>query len=561
MNANSIQLRPHVEIHGRYSIEWSYHFPLQPGLIIESQFDISFGGEKVSGAARSSLSQSNIANTRLSFADSAASIRIQSLRFYKDSLWLLEAIQSEWEGKDLRYVNVSNSEKSFVHIVKEQWTPSFFGKLGIILQSDLKSIKRQLRNSVKDKKAFQNRDLQRYRNCKSSLLSSFRAALRLIQARFVWERLLQLEKSTLIFPSDETDLNLSVKFYQRVCDLSELALSLVANTVAQLQTIYADAHRASSEHISQMLKTSWDPSGGEANLEIIELEEERFLKSEKRWLSSWARTCNELRIRSHLPSFSEIANNDRLASGYFDRIRTLKKQHYQVFDLDVSLKPNDKKIDFRIGAFAAGVSAFFAFLSLIFLNLGQVSFESRSVITLAVFLLGNTLIYIAKDRLKEWLKLNLKNFLHLRSGMWTGVCSLHSEPDNSDPKKRVEISKMERETWWSQDMENWKFHVWEEFSIVPNCESSGARIVKQVWRLPLDEILHTLDNARHNLKLPGLDGEPREVPVLKQGEFPFQLRVRVKKKSNGNEVELDTATSAGHIQTAGDSIVQVVDYS
>ena len=67
-----IRLRPHVEVHGQYSLEWSYHFPLESGYLIESQFDLHFSGEKISGAAKTTLSEANLSHTRFSFADSAA---------------------------------------------------------------------------------------------------------------------------------------------------------------------------------------------------------------------------------------------------------------------------------------------------------------------------------------------------------------------------------------------------------------------------------------------------------------------------------------------------------
>jgi hypothetical protein len=261
--------------------------------------------------------------------------------------------------------------------------------------------------------------------------------------------------------------------------------------------------------------------------------------------------------KTKLPSFAEIANDDKLAAKYFERIRTLKKLHYQVFDLDVSLKPNERRTDFWIGAGAAGISAFVAFLSLLILNLNQVSIERQSAITFGVFVLGNTIIYIVKDRLKEWLKNSLKSILHLRTGKWSGNCRLKSGDIAEGRKEPLEIADMERETWWSRLDESSQFHVWEEFNVVADCENSGARIVKQVWRLPLDEILHTLDSTKHMLRIPGLDGIPREVPVLKQCEFPFQLRVRVKVKDSGKEEEVDLATASGSILTAGDNIVNV----
>lgn len=89
---NKVRINPHVEAHGNYSIEWSYHFPLSPGQRIESEFELSFPSDKVPGAARAALAEANLSTTRLSFADSATSARFQSLIFYRDTLWLLSVL-------------------------------------------------------------------------------------------------------------------------------------------------------------------------------------------------------------------------------------------------------------------------------------------------------------------------------------------------------------------------------------------------------------------------------------------------------------------------------------
>lgn len=551
------RLRPHVEAHGLYSIEWSYHFPLSPGFRIESQLDLDFPGEKVPGAARTSLRDANLSTTRLSFADSASAVRAQSLKFLKDSLWLLAAARAEREGKDPRYVRVSDADKSFLHVAREYWTTHFFARLGVILQSDLKAGRNLMREIIRARSSATMLYDEDYTKVKGELLQSFRSALRLVRARLVWEKLIAMERESQQAAASRDDERLSTRFVQQVKDLSELSLALVSGAVAELQSSVADVLKNLAQQLAMSRSSHVEMPHLEEDNESRLIRLEEGFRRERKWLSEWARLCNDMRLLCGLPSLVDIAADASLAASYYERIRQLKKQHYHVWDLDLDLKPNDKRIDFWIGAGAAGISAFFAFLALIIFNLNRNTVGEQGLVALLVFALANSVIYIAKDRLKEWLKGNLRTVLNLRFGRWTGECRLRHGSYDASSGDSLEVAQMERETWWSEADENWTFHVWEEFRIAPEASGTDARIVKQVWRLPLDEILHTLDNTRHLLKIPSADGEPREVPVLKHSFFPFRLRVRVKSWENRRMSVVDTAYVVGRVHTAGDQIVQV----
>ncbi len=551
------RLRPHVEAHGLYSIEWSYHFPLSPGFRIESQLDLDFPGEKVPGAARTSLRDANLSTTRLSFADSASAVRGQSLKFLKDSLWLLAAARAEREGKDPRYVRVSDADRSFLHVAREYWTTPYFARLGVILQSDLKAGRNSLREIIRARALEGAVHDPNFSRVKGELLQSFRSALRLVRARLVWEKLLTMERESQMTVATEADVQLSLRFVQQVKDLSELSLALVSGAVAELQTAVSELLRHLVEQLAMLRSSHVEAPHQDEDYEARLVKLEVAFRRERKWLAEWARLCNDMRLLCGLPSLVDIAADASLAATYFERVRQLKKQHYHVWDLDLDLKPNDQRIDFWIGAGAAGISAFFAFLALILFNLNRNTMGEQGLVALLVFALANSVIYIAKDRLKEWLKVNLRTVLNLRFGRWTGECKLRRDGNETSVGEGLEVAQMERETWWSEEDENWTFHVWEEFRVLPEAAGTDARIVKQVWRLPLDEILHTLDNTRHILKIPSPDGEPREVPVLKHAVFPFRLRVRVKSWQQRRVDIVDTAYVVGRVHTAGDHIIQV----
>jgi len=550
-------LRPHVENHGLYSIEWSYHFPLSAGLRIESQLDLDFPGEKVPGAARSSLRDANLSTTRLSFADTAATVRAQSLKFLKDTLWLLEASRAEGAGKDPRYLLVSNAEKSFVHVAREYWTTAFFARLGVILQSDLKAGRNSLRDLMRTLKPDVPEEARELAALKGELLQSFRSALRLVRARLVWEQLLAQERRAMETAPDPSEIRLSLRFVQQVRDLSELALSLVSASVAELQGGVREGLLLTHERMAVFQSSHVESPEHDKEVETALAITERYFQKEKRWLSEWARIVNDQRELCGLPSLVDIASDASLATTYFERVRRLKKLHYHVWDLDLDLVPNDKRIDFWIGAGAALISGSFVFATLLLFNMEKGAFGQGGVVAVLLFVIANGFAYMARDRMKEWLNLRLRKVFNLRTGRWTGQCVLRRASESGAAVAPIEVAQMERESWWTEVDENWGFHVWEEFRIAPQARDTDARIVKQVWRLPLDEILHTLDNTRHILKLPSVDGEPREVPVLKHAVFPFRLRVRVKSGERRDAKIIDTASVVGRVHTAGDHVVQV----
>lgn len=122
---------------------------------------------------------------------------------------------------------------------------------------------------------------------------------------------------------------------------------------------------------------------------------------------------------------------------------------------------------------------------------------------------------------------------------------------------RIEVAFVERETRWDKVKVGLSFRVWESFHIAPEASETAARIIKQTWRLPLDEILHSMDDSRHILKLPSLDGVPREVMVKKRAIFQYRFVVRVYDWKNREMTLQDIAQQSGRILSSGDKIISV----
>ena len=119
------------------------------------------------------------------------------------------------------------------------------------------------------------------------------------------------------------------------------------------------------------------------------------------------------------------------------------------------------------------------------------------------------------------------------------------------------MTVVERETRWDREKAGLAFKIWESFQIAPQAGETAARIMKQTWRLPLDEILHSMDDSRHLLKLPSLDGNPREVMVKKRAIFNFRFVVRVYDWQNREMTLQDSAQQSGRILSSGDKIISV----
>lgn len=565
-----IKLNPHIEAHGNYSIEWSYHFPLQPGLRIESEFMVGFPSEKVPGAARVSLSEANLATTRLSFADSATDVRRLSLKFLTDTRWLTGVLSPKIQKSEaslLHNNNAGNVRTFFLNRAREYWTPTFLSRVGIILQSDLKKSTNDIKACLKAFDPHVGVDWARLALEKRQCQASLRAAFRLVEVRTLLEGVFQ-DPQPQPQPQPQPPLpqlppSLPALLAQ-VRDLSELAIGLVSQAVADLQGQCIDVARLCEDGLEVLSHNASDDQEDarqiHASFEIYQATLRR-IRQEQTWLVEWARLCNEWCLKCGLPPLSEVSLDSNAATLFFERLRGLKKQHYHVWDLALDLRPNEKRFGFLIGAIAAGISASFAFVATLFLAIdpfgNNLSLRYQGTVAIAVFTLANVIIYIAKDRLKEWLKVRLNDFLHIRSNRWVGNCVLSLPSPSGGRAKLIEVANIERESWWEKVRESWNFQVWEEFRITPEARSTDARIIKQVWRLPLDEILHSLDNTRYVLKLPAMDGIPKEIPVLKRLAFPYKLLVTVRTWQNKQLVVVDTAQIEGRIITSGDRILVV----
>ena len=561
-NEQKVQLNPHIEPHGNYSIEWSYHFPLQPTFRIESKFKLIFPVDKVSGAARSSVSQANLSTTRLSFADVAEAVRFQSLHFLRDTIWLYSALETgDFENSPTESpTQPASARKFFLHKAREYWSAAFFSRVGVILQSDLKQSRIGMRTVLYQADLSESPDWKAFAAQKRRLLLSFRSAFRLVAARRKWD---------VIFETDSLHDETNSKFVRSVRDLCELAIMLAAQHVAELQGFVSETIKMYEEYLLLLMNDAVFPRTEEGDIKhAAALNLERLLK-EKEWLAQWARLCGEWRLLCKLVPLSDVAADADLAGEYFERLRELKKLHYHYWDLKVDLKPNDKRVDVWIAGSAAGLSAAFAFLgALIWKAIGNsgTSTSQQGIIALGIFAVGNVLVYALRDVMKEWLKTQLKGVFSARSGYWTGRCSLQSKPFvpgsknqvfESAQERHIPVADIERETHWKKHGNLLEFVAWESFRVRPEARSTEARIVKQSWRLPLDEILHSLDSSKHILKLPSIDGVPHEVAVHKRSVFGYKLEVVVKEWKNRELLVLDSKTISGKIIATGDCITKI----
>jgi hypothetical protein len=552
---HKVQINPHVEPHGNYSIEWSYHFPLSSGQRIESEFEIIFPSDKVPGAARDALSEANLSTTRLSFADSASSVRFQSLIFYRDSLWLLGVL-----GKDVHNTEgletdiVPRARKFFLHKAKDYWSDAFLPRLGIIFQSDLKRCRSQMKKMMVVNDSDKSPPWEHYGRAKRELLGSLRSAHRIVLAQRLWSIL--CSKENAVASTDSAG-----DFTAPLADLAEFVLMLSTQTVGELQSNLKDLLHACENHVAMLRSVHLGAkTESHALLSTAQKNIDRIVREQK-WLSKWARIVSEWRLLCSLPSLTNIAADPHMAADYFERLRELKRSHYTYWDLSTDLVPNEKKVDFWIGGGAAAVSAAFAFLGtymwIYYQGMEAASLQESGVVAFTIFAAGNVVVYVLKDRLKEWIKERLRAKLNLYAGKWLGQCYQLVKNETGKVTHRIDVAAVERETRWDKVKNGLSFRVWESFHISPEATETAARIVKQTWRLPLDEILHSMDDSRHVLKLPSIDGIPTEVVVKKRAIFNYRFVVRVYDWKNRELILLDSAQQAGRILSSGDKIISV----
>lgn len=558
-----VQINPHVEPHGNYSIEWSYHFPMSPGQRIESEFELTFPSDKVPGSARDALSTANLSTTRLSFADSASSVRFQSLIFYRDTLWMLGVLgKDSHHDESLETDVVPRARKFFLHRAKDYWSDAFLPRLGIIFQSDLKRCRSKIKRILLSSDVDKGTSWDDYFTAKRELLSSLRSAFRVVMANHIWDALCAKEhEAQKKLPDSEKFKHQHDDFTFQLSELTEFVLMLATQTIGELQSLFKDAYEAYESHFA-VIRSGSISAKSELDQAIERTKfNVRRVTAEQNWLSEWARIVSEWRLLCKLPSLADVASDPQMAADYFERLRELKRLHYNFWDLKTDFIPNDKKVDFWIGASAAAVSAAFAFLGLAlwirYYGLDPTSLQQSGVVALTLLAVGNIVVYVAKDRLKEWIKDRLRARFTLSAGKWLGQCYQLIKDKNTKSVHRIEVASVERETRWDKVKVGLSFRVWESFHIAPEASETAARIIKQTWRLPLDEILHSMDDSRHILKLPSLDGVPREVMVKKRAIFQYRFVVRVYDWKNREMTLQDIAQQSGRILSSGDKIISV----
>jgi hypothetical protein len=405
-----VKINPHVEPHGNYSIEWSYHFPMTSGQRIESEFELVFPNDKVPGAARDALSSANLSTTRLSFADSAATVRFQSLIFHRDTLWMLGVLGKDSHHDESLETNaVPRARKFFLHKAKDYWSDAFLPRLGIIFQSDLKRCRSQIKRILLSSEVEKGTDWDEYFLAKRELLSSLRAAFRIVISHHLWDALCAKEHEVQKSLSQDERKKIQYDdFTFPLAELAEFVLMLSTQTIGELQSIFKDTYEAYESHFAVLRSGSISAKTDlDIAIERTKSNVNRVVK-EQNWLSEWARIVSEWRILCKLPSLADVVSDPQMAADYFERLRELKRLHYHFWDLKTDLVPNDKRLDFWIGAIPAAISAAVAFLGIAlwirYYGLEATTLQESGIVALTVLLAGNVIVYVLKDRLKEWLR-------------------------------------------------------------------------------------------------------------------------------------------------------------
>ncbi|MEY3903002.1 MAG: hypothetical protein RL189_2308, partial [Pseudomonadota bacterium] len=435
-------------------------------------------------------------------------------------------------------------------------------RLGIIFQSDLKRCRSQIKKIILNSEVDKGPDWDAYYAAKRELVSSLRAAYRAVLSHHMWEALCAKEHSVLQSNSKSQEPEGKADdFTFALADLAEFVIMLATQTIGELQGILKDSYDAYESHFAVLRSGS---IGSKAELEAAMNQTKinvRRVSAEQNWFSEWARIVSEWRLMCKLPSLSDVAADPQMAADYFERLRELKRLHYTFWDLKTDLIPNEKKVDFWIGGGAAAVSAAFAFFGtymwIVYQGIEASSLQESGVVAIAIFAAGNVIVYVLKDRLKEWMKDKLRAKFNLSAGKWLGQCYQLVKDKYHKTASRIEVAAVERETRWDRVKSGLSFRVWESFHIAPEASDTAARIVKQTWRLPLDEILHSMDDSRHILKLPSMDGLPREVMVKKRAIFNYRFVVRVYDWQNRELILVDNAQLEGRVLSSGDKITSV----
>ncbi len=216
-------------------------------------------------------------------------------------------------------------------------------------------------------------------------------------------------------------------------------------------------------------------------------------------LSGWTQNIHSWRSQMGLVDLSTLANDYELAARYFERSLELKRSHYRKWDLSVHLR---KSLNSRAR---------------------KVFFSSKGVLE--------------------------------------GVCRF-DPPEFKTPAERADkdsltVLEIERRIDWEKRGQEWCFQLSETFRPVQGDAKVPTNAVKQLWRIPFDNILDSLDDSVHVLKLPALENRPQHLKTHKRMSFPFEIQIRTMRGDGKKVVPLELCSIQGHIVVFGAQIVSV----
>ncbi len=528
-NESKIAFNPHLEPHGHNSLEWSYHFSLLGADAIEAKLNIVVPGEKAPTLARESVLNRIIAHTRFSLADASSFARDLSKTFHDDSLWI--KTQLSRGGSD--FCGLADLENSpiLLRCVRDDFTMGFLSRLTLILQSHLKRSSRSFQDAVRAANEKSASDAL------TVLEESLLAAKHTVNACLIWRYLREVARAHPDFSQASSNSSLE-KLCRELEEIAELLLILMGRCVAEAQEV-----------LSRDLARQ--KGGGEL-------------------LSRWTSEIIFMRSQLGLVPLDGLNSDPEAAAKFFERTLELKRDHYRKWDLTVALNPAEARIDFWIGAAAAGISALFAFfatiaITIFFPGAGSLSAAQTSLLAISFFAGANAIIYVVKDRMKELLKIYVRRYLRLKGGKWKGICSfLPPDFEKSKDGKTAfsEIMKLDRNMRWVNEKRDWHLNLTECFQPAPLPKEIPTTTVKQLWRIPLDDILYNFDDTHHFLKIPSVDGKPHCLKTMKRVVLPFEISVRTLRES-GNTIKkkivntVDEQIVRGNIIVYGAQIVQV----
>lgn len=500
-------LNPHLEPHGHHAIEWSYHFPLRKNIAAKADLKLRFPAEKLSASARNSAMQSTVAHTRFSLAGASANAARLSQQLHKDSLWIRDRLCPEGNP----HCGVKDLENSpiLLRFGSNYFSMGFLSRLTLMLQSSLKLSARAY-----------TRKLDAVANCSnldnedalfSSLSDSITMAVMTVESALVWQSLLASCKAHTEFVSTATP-SLLENFCAEISEVSELILGLIGKCLA-------DAQDATERFVTRI----------DSDEKLLS-HRDRVLNKRQQLIKHTEKLC-ELRGEFKLPTIEMLAEDPETAEKYYERSLEIKRNQYRKWELEAHLKPENRKLDFWISTAASALA----------------SIVSRFT-------------KLSKERIKSLYKLNIHKYFNNKNQRWVGTCTFvppKFEVDaNTNPEPSTPLS-LERRLWWTKDGDDWVFRIREQFTPNDLTSKLPSQTLKQIWRLPFDEILTTMDDSTHTIRFPSLSGKPKQIRVLKRTSIPYFLRISTQDKAEKPPSTTEEITHTGKILLSGSHITRV----